>query len=113
MKVEPAGLRIRPWGLKSAFKDLADQHEDSVFMIRRAAYVQEVRAVALRARRAGWFALLLGVATFAWATFEGPGPGSRLADWAIAAVGLGWALFFYVMLRRTEYARAHPFDPER
>ena len=113
MKVEPAGLRIRPWGMRSALKDIGDLTDDLVFMIRRAAYVAEIRSVALRARRAGWLALMLGVGTFSWASVEGPGPGSRIAHWAIAAVGLGSALFFYVMLRRTEYVRAHPFDPER
>ncbi|HEY5411817.1 MAG TPA: hypothetical protein VIJ94_13930 [Caulobacteraceae bacterium] len=113
MKVEPAGLRIRPWGMRSALKDIGDLTDDLVFMIRRAAYVAEIRSVALRARRVGWMALLLGMATFLWAALRGPGPGSAVAHWAMAAVGLGWALFFYVMVRRTEYVRAHPFDPER
>ena len=112
MKVEPAGLRIRPWGLKSAMKDLGDLHDDLVFMIRRAAYVSEIRAVALRERRIGWMALLLGTAAFAWAVLDGPGVDSLVARWAMAAVALGWALFFHVMVRRTEYVRAHPFDPE-
>jgi hypothetical protein len=31
----------------------------------------------------------------------------------MAAVALGWALFAYVQVRRTRYARAHPFDPEQ
>ncbi len=113
MKVEPAGLRIRPWGMRSALKDIGDLTDDLVFMIRRAAYVAEIRSVALRARRAGWAALVLGVAAFAWASIDGPGPDSKVARWAIAAVVLGWGLFFYVMVRRTEYVRAHPFDPER
>ena len=113
MKVEPAGLRIRPWGMKSALEDIGHLTDDLVFMIRRAAYVQQVRSVAIRARRAGWLSLLLGVATFAWASLEGMGPDSKLARWAVAAVALGSALFFYVQVRRTEYARAHPFDPER
>ena len=113
MKVESAGLRIRPWGVRSALKDLGDLHDDLVFMIRRAAYVDEVRQVALRARRLGWAALLLGAGTFAWATLRGPGLDSKVADWAMASVALGWALFFYVQARRAKYARAHPFDPER
>ncbi len=113
MKVEPAGLRIRPWGLKTALKDLGDLHDDLVFMIRRAAYVAEVRQVALRERRLGWAALVLGIGTFAWAVLRGPGVDSEVADWAMASVALGWALFFWTMARRTRYARAHPFDPER
>jgi len=113
VKVEPAGLRIRPWGLRTVLPDLGGLHDDLVFMIRRAAYVDEIRSVALRARRIAWIALSLGIATFAWASVEGPGPGSRMAHWAVAAVALGWALFLYVQVRRTGYARAHPFDPER
>ena len=113
MKVEPAGLRIRPWGMRSALKDIGDLTDDLVFMIRRAAYMSEIRAVALRARRVGWIVLMLGVATFTWASIDGPGPGSTIAHWAIAAFALGWVLFFYAMVRRTQYVRAHPFDPER
>ena len=113
MKVEEAGLRIRPWGMKTALKDLGDMHDDIVFMIRRAAYVDEIRAVALRARRVGWVALLLGLATLAWAALEGPGVHSGLAHTAEAAIGLSWLLFVYAMIRRTRYVRAHPFDPER
>jgi hypothetical protein len=113
MKVEEAGLRIRPWGLKSALQDLGDLHDDIVFMIRRAAYVDEIRSVALRERRVGWAALLLGVAAFIWAAWDGPGVHSRTAHTAEAAIALGSALFFLAMFKRTRYARAHPFDPER
>ncbi len=35
--------------------------DDIVFMIRRAAYVSDVRAVALRARRVALLALMIGV----------------------------------------------------
>ncbi len=113
MKVEPAGLRIRPWGLRTALQDLGDLHDDIVFMIRRASYVDEIRSVALRTRRLGWTSLVLGVATFGWAALRGPGVDSDVAHGAEAAVALGWALFFYVMVQRSRYARRHPFDPER
>jgi hypothetical protein len=99
--------------LRTVLRDLGDFTDDIVFMIRRAAYVDEVRQVALRARRVGWLALFLGVGTFAWAALRGPGPDSTVARWAMAAVALGWALFAYVQVRRTRYARAHPFDPEQ
>lgn len=113
MKVEPAGLRIRPWGLRTALNDLGDLHEDVVFMIRRGSYVSEIRSVALRARRVGWMALFLGAVTFTWAAVSGPGLHSRAAHGGEAAVALGWALFLYVMVQRTRYVRDHPFDPER
>ena len=111
MKVEEAGLRIRPWGLRTQRKDLEAVSEDVVFMIRRAAYVGEIREVALRARRMGWAALFMGAATLVWAVLRGPGVHSGVAHYGEAAIGLGWALFFYVMFQRTRYVRSHPFDP--
>ena len=111
MKVEEAGLRIRPWGLRTKRKDLEAVSEDVVFMIRRAAYVGEIREVALRVRRMGWAALLLGAATLIWAVWRGPGVHSSEAHYGEAAIVLGWLLFFYVMFQRTRYVRAHPFDP--
>ena len=113
MKVEEAGLRIRPWGLKRAPQDLGGLHDDIVFMIRRAAYVDEIRAVALRERRVGWAALLLGLAALVWAAWDGLSLHARLTHWAEAAIAIGSALFFHVMIKRTRYVRAHPFDPER
>ncbi len=112
MKVEEAGLRIRPWGLRSALQDLGDLHDDIVFMIRRAAYVDEIRSVALRERRLGWAVVLLGLAALVWAALDGPGVHSRIAHVAEATVLLGSALFFHVMVKRTRYVRAHPFDPQ-
>jgi hypothetical protein len=113
MKIEDAGLRIRPWGVRSALKDLGDLADDIVFMIRRAAYRDEIRSVALRERRVGWAALVLGSGGLAWAALDGPGVHSHAAHLAEGAVALGSALFFHVMLKRTRYARAHPFTPER
>jgi|GEM_PF-593308 len=111
MKVKEAGLRIRPWGLGRAHADVSHASEDLVFMIRRAAYVDDIRNVALRTRRIGWAALLAGLGTLAWAATRGPGVHSRAAHSGEIAIALGWALFVYVMVRRTRYVRAHPFDP--
>ncbi len=111
MKLRRAGLRIRPWGLRTVLADIEGMTDDVVFLVRRGAYVNEIRRVARRARRLGWLALLLGATTFAWAILRGPGVHSRPAHLALAAIILGWGLFFYVMFQRTRYARAHPFDP--
>ena len=111
MRVDDAGLRIRPWGLKTTRKGLEGVSDDIVFMIRRAAYVGEVRAVALRARRVALAALMLGLATLAWAVLRGPGVHSRPAHWGEAAIALSWLLLAYVLFRRTRYVRANPFDP--
>jgi hypothetical protein len=113
MKVKEAGLRIRPWGLNTARSDLVEVHEDLVFMIRRAGYVQDVRHVALGARRTGWAALLAGAGTLAWSATRGPGVDSAAAYSGEVAIALGWLLFVYVMVKRTRYVRAHPFKPNR
>ena len=113
MKVKEAGLRIRPWGLNRAESDLVDADEDVVFMIRRAAYVDDVRHVALRTRKLGWAALLAGAGSIAWASTRGPGVNSDVAHSGELGIVLGWALFFYVMVKRTRYVRAHPFKPNR
>jgi cytochrome c-type biogenesis protein CcmH/NrfF len=31
---------------------------------------------------------------------------------AFLVIGAAWALFAYVIIRRTRYVRAHPFDPQ-
>ena len=111
MKVDEAGLRIRPWGLRTNLSVLDASADDLVFMIRRAAYVGEIRALGLRVRRAGLTVELLGVLAFVWAALRGPGMHSRIAHTAEAAIVLGWLLLAYVMIRRTRYVRAHPFDP--
>ena len=113
MKVEEAGLRIRPWGLRSALQDIGGLTDDIVFMIRRAAYVSEIRSVALRERRVGWAALVTGAGALVWAVLGSPGVHSRIAHGAEGAIAFGSALFFLAMIKRTRYARAHPFDPER
>jgi len=111
MRIDEAGLRIRPWGLRTTRKGLEAMSDDIVFMIRRAAYVSDVRAVALRARRVALLALMIGLVTLAWAVLRGPGVHSRLAHTGEAAIGLSWLLLAYVLFRRTRYVRANPFDP--
>ncbi len=113
MKVEEAALRIRPWGLRTSRRDLEPMGDDLVLLIRRAAYVDEIRCVALRARKVGLAALFLGFVTLVWAVWRGPGMDSDAAHSGEAAIVLGWVLFIYVMLKRTRYVRAHPFDPDR
>jgi len=113
MKVEEAGLRIRPWGLRRTHGDLESVQDDIVFMIRRAAYVDEIRHVALRTRKIGLATILAGIMLLAWALVRGPGAHSDVAHYAEAAILLGWALFVYVQVKRTRYVRAHPFDPQQ
>jgi hypothetical protein len=111
MKVETAGLKIRPWGLRKSLAGLENMSEDVVFLVRRAAYVDEIRAVALRERKIGLATLTAGLLLLAWAMLRGPGVHSTAAHYAEAAIAMGWALFVYVMVKRTRYVRRHPFDP--
>ncbi len=113
MKLEQAGLRIRPWGLRNAVRDLEGLSDDCVFMIRRAAYVEEIRWVAWRARWMGVATFGIGCLMLVWAALNGPGVASPVAHGAEATIGAAWLLFLWVMHQRARYARAHPFDPRR
>ena len=69
--------------------------------------------MAWRARRLGLATLGVGALMLVWVALDGPGMHSTPAHYAEAAIGLGGLLFLYVMLQRTRYVRAHPFDPGR
>ena len=113
MKVEEAGLKIRPWGLRTDRKALEAMGDDLVLLIRRAAYVDELRWVAWRARWMGLGALMVGSLFLAWSAIRGPGVHSDVAHSAEAAIAGASLLFMHVMVQRTRWVRAHPFDPRR
>ena len=113
MKLEQAGLRIRPWGLRTAARDLEGLSDDCVFMIRRAAYVDQIRWVAWRARWMGVATLGVGALMLVWAALNEPGVHSSVAHYAEATIAAASLLMLHVMRQRTRYARAHPFDPGR
>lgn len=85
--------------------------DDSDLNTRRAAYADTIRALGRRERGAGFVASLVGALLLIWGrTVEGA------PSWAVVAglvtIGVGWLLFAYVIIRRTRYVRAHPFDPQ-
>ncbi len=85
--------------------------DDSDLNTRKAAYVDTIRGLYRRERGVGYVACLLGAILLIWGrTVEGA------PFWAVVAglvtIAVGWSLFAYVIIRRTRYVRAHPFDPQ-
>lgn len=84
---------------------------DTALDARRTAYFNTVKSVGRRERGLGLLACLFGALLLIWGR---SGQGAPVwAVWAgLATIGVGWLLFAYVILRRTRYVRAHPFDPQ-
>lgn len=84
---------------------------DNALNARRAAYYDTVKSLGRRERGLGLLACLAGALLLIWGRSA---PGAPF--WAIVAglvtIGVGWLLFAYVIIRRTRYVRAHPFDPQ-
>ena len=85
--------------------------DDSALNTRRAAYVDTIRGLHRRERGVGFVACLVGALLLIWGRTVQGAP-----FWAVVAglvtIGAGWMLFAYVIIRRTRYVRAHPFDPQ-
>jgi len=85
--------------------------DDSALNTRKAAYADTIRALGRRERGVGFVACLLGAILLIWGR-----TGQGAPFWAVVAglatIGAGWLLFAYVIIRRTRYVRAHPFDPQ-
>jgi len=84
---------------------------DNALNARRAAYFNTVKSVGRRERGLGLLACLAGALLLIWGR-----AGQGAPFWAVIAglvtIGAGWLLFAYVIIRRTRYVRAHPFDPQ-
>lgn len=84
---------------------------DPVVMQRKAAYIDAIRRLHRNKRSAGFVACLLGVLVLAWSRFSPTAP--QWAQWiGLSVIAAGWLLFTYVIVSRTRYVRAHPFDPQ-
>jgi len=85
--------------------------DDSELSTRRAAYADTIRGLHRRERGVGFVACLLGAILLVWGRTVQGAP-----FWAVIAglvtIAAGWLLFAYVIIRRTRYVRAHPFDPQ-
>lgn len=84
---------------------------DTALDARRTAYFNTVKSVGRRERGLGLLACLVGALLLIWGRSVQGAP--VWAAWAgLVTIGVGWSLFAYVILRRTRYVRAHPFDPQ-
>jgi hypothetical protein len=84
--------------------------DDPVELQQRVAYLERLRAEGRRARFAGFVACLVGVMILVIGRFRLGGAAWLL--WSgLAVVALGWGCFIYAVVRRLNWARAHPFDP--
>jgi hypothetical protein len=85
--------------------------DDSALNTRRAAYADTIRSLGRRERGIGFAACLVGAMLLILGRTVAGAP-----FWAVVAglvtIGAGWLLFAYVLVRRTRYVRAHPFDPQ-
>jgi hypothetical protein len=85
--------------------------DDSELLSRRVAYVKTIRALYRNERIAGLVGCLIGAMLLIWGRQVAGAPA-----WAVPVgflvIGAAWSLFAYVIIRRTRYVRAHPFDPQ-
>ena len=78
---------------------------------RRVAYVKTIRALHRTERMAGMAGCLIGALLLIWGRQAAEAP-AWAAPVGLVTIGAAWALFAYVIYRRTRYVRAHPFDPQ-
>ena len=71
----------------------------------RTAYRRELRTLARIPRLTGFILVLSGAALLAWPRMGGPwflGP-LKTQSWGWLALGLGWAIWFWVIRYRSRY----------
>jgi hypothetical protein len=78
---------------------------------RRVAYVKTIRGLYRNERIAGLVGCLLGAMLLIWGRQVAGAP-AWVVPVAFLVIGAAWSLFAYVIIRRTRYVRAHPFDPQ-
>ena len=78
---------------------------------RRVAYVRTIRGLYRTERIAGLLGSLIGALLLIWGRM-GQGAPAWAVPVAFLVIGAAWSLFAYVIIRRTRYVRAHPFDPQ-
>lgn len=85
--------------------------DDSAINLRRAVYADTIRALGRGERGLGFIASLIGALLLIWGRMVDGAP-SWAVGLGLATIAVAWLLFIYVILRRTRYVRAHPFDPQ-
>ena len=85
--------------------------DDPQSLARRVAYVKTIRGLHRTERMAGLAGCLVGALLLIWGRQVAQAP-PWAAPVGLVTIGAAWALFAYVIYRRTRYVRAHPFDPQ-
>ena len=85
--------------------------DDPAVLQKRVAYVKTIRGLYRNERVAGLVGCLVGALLLIWGRQVAGAP-AWAAPTGLVTIGAAWVLFAYVILRRTRYVRAHPFDPQ-
>jgi hypothetical protein len=85
--------------------------DDPQLLAKRVAYVKTIRGLYRNERVAGLIGCLVGALLLIWGRQVAGAP-AWAAPTGLVTIGAAWVLFAYVILRRTRYVRAHPFDPQ-
>lgn len=85
--------------------------DTSDLLSKRVAYVKTVRGLYRNERIAGLVGCLIGAMLLVWGR-QAVGAPAWAVPVAFVVIGAAWSLFAYVIIRRTRYVRAHPFDPQ-
>jgi len=85
--------------------------DDPRLLAQRVAYVKTIRGLYRNERVAGLVGCLVGALLLIWGR-QSVGAPAWAVPTGLVTIGAGWLLFAYVIIRRTRYVRAHPFDPQ-
>ena len=85
--------------------------DDSAILTKRTDYVRTIRGLYRVERMTGLVGCLVGALLLIWGRQVAGAPAWAVAT-GLVTIGASWVLFAYVIIRRTRYVRAHPFDPQ-
>ncbi len=88
---------------------MSDEHaQEAEVLKRRIAYIDHLRGLHRFERLVGLIIILIGVAIVVTSTYT---PLPKMAVLlAYAMLAAGWVVFFYVILKRTAWRKANPFE---
>jgi hypothetical protein len=85
--------------------------DEPELLAKRIAYVKSIRGLYQVERVVGLVGCLLGALLLIWGRQAAGAPAWAVST-GLVVIGASWVLFAYVIIRRTRYVRAHPFDPQ-
>ena len=84
--------------------------DDPEVLARKSAYLDTLRGMYKRDRLIGFCTILIGAALLMWARLDRAAP-SLIVWLGLGVIAGGWVLFTSVVVRRSRWARANPFNP--